>query len=82
MEKKANKMPRTHFAKAKLRHSKTVTESCWDINVEGQEYVYTEYVDQKNPDLFTEWTLRNQYGRDIADPPLLEVIQQAIVDAS
>lgn len=76
-----NKMPRTHFTKAKLRHRKTVTESCWDVNIEGQEYTYTEYVDQKDPEII-EWTLRNQFGRDIDDSTILEFIQEAIVYAN
>lgn len=76
-----NKMPRTHFTKAKLRYTKNVVESCWDVNIEGYDYVYTEYQDKKSPDNI-DWTLRNQYGRDIEDVALLEMVQEAIVDAS
>lgn len=74
-------MPRIHSSKAKLRSTKTVTESCWDVNIEGYDYVYTEYEDTSNPEII-DWTLRNQYGRDIADAALLEMVQEAIVNAN
>ena len=65
-----------------MLHPKTANESCWKVDVEGQQYVYTEYQDQKNSKDSVKQTLQNQYGRDITDPPLLEMIRKAVIDAS
>ena len=70
-------MPRTHQIKAKLVGRKTVTEHKWQVDIEGYKYYYTEFVNDTNGDDI-DWTLRNEYGRDIEDVDLLEVVQESV----
>lgn len=70
-------MSRMHQIKAKLLEEKTVTKLKWQVNIEGYKYFYTEVVNNDDGE-DVNWSLENEYGREIKDVDLLQVVQESV----
>lgn len=70
-------MSKFNNLRAKLLEETTITESKWQVEIEGYKYFYNEKFDNPTNKIL-EWTLCNEYGRDLEDVDLLKLIQECV----